>query len=73
MLLFICFIDGEKIFIDGLSMFVIRWSCSFLKGNIVNYRSARTTSSVVDEVGFIEISADGSRLFITTASFYLNH
>ena len=49
-----------KNFIDGLSMFVIRWSCSFLKGNTVNYRSARTTSSVVDEVGFIEISADDS-------------
>ena len=41
-------------------MFVIRWSCSFLKGNIVNYKSARTTNSVVDEVGFIEISADDS-------------
>jgi len=26
---FICFIDDEKNFIDGLSMFVIRWSCSF--------------------------------------------
>ena len=69
MLLFICFIDDEKNFIDGLSMFVIRWSCSFLKGNIVNYKSARTTNSVVDEVGFIEISADDSRLFITTVSF----